>query len=421
MDMGYVQRMMLVAFVAMWVVVLSGCSSLAAVEATTSPEATNQGAMRNQVTPVASTLDTETESDVVSAFQGTLEDIYETVGPSVVHIQVTQRAESAQGLPVLPDFPFQHPGEPSDLPPMQGAGSGFVWDDQGHIVTNNHVIAGADTIRVAFADGQSFDATVVGRDPDSDLAVLRIDAPASMLQPVRLADSSNTKVGQLAIAIGNPFGLAGTMTVGIVSAVGRSLPVEAGTAGQRYTIPEIIQTDAPINPGNSGGVLLNSSGEVIGVTTAIESPVRASVGIGFAVPSAIVEKVVPALIADGKYDHAWLGISGTTLTPELAEAMGLDRNQRGALVAEVMLDGPAKAAGLMGSAETTTIEGQEVRIGGDVIIAIDETPVNDFDDLVTALAHMQAGQRITLTVLRQGKEQQIEVVLATRPTSTNQE
>jgi S1-C subfamily serine protease len=251
------------------------------------------------------------------------------------------------------------------------------------------------------------------------LAVIKVDVPADRLQPVELADSTQVKVGQLSVAIGNPFALEGTMTVGFVSAVGRSLPVSEDTSqGPSYTIPDIIQTDAPINPGNSGGVLVDDEGRLIGVTAAIESPVRANAGIGFAIPSIIVQKVVPTLIETGHYDHPLLGLSGTTLTPDLATAMGLDAGQRGMLVADVTSDGPADKAGLRGSDREVEIEGQQVRVGGDVIVTIDDQPVNEFDDLVIYLArHTEVGQTVTLTVLRQGKEVQIQVTLGARPGS----
>jgi len=237
-----------------------------------------------------------------------------------------------------------------------------------------------------------------------------------------MADSTRVLVGQLAIAIGNPFGLENTMTVGIVSALERSLPAESNSSdGTSYTIPDVIQTDAPINPGNSGGVLLNDQGEVIGVTSAIVSPVRASAGIGFAVPAAIVQKVVPVLIAKGSYEHPWLGISGTTLDANLAQAMGLEANQRGALVIEVVPGGPAEQAGLQGSDRQVTIDGQERQVGGDVIVALDGQPVKTFDDLVAYLFRStEVGQKVTLTLLRDGREQQVEVTVAARPAAQEQ-
>jgi S1-C subfamily serine protease len=349
--------------------------------------------------------------------EDTLSQIYRDVNPSVVNIQVVVDASSVMGgLPDIPGFPGE-PSEPGMPFQQEGQGSGFVWDKEGHIVTNNHVVQGAQEITVTFYDDTSVPGTVVGTDPHSDLAVVQVDLPSSQLQPIQVADSSQIRVGQLAVAIGNPFGLEGTMTVGFVSALGRSLPVSSGNLmAPSYTIPDIIQTDAPINPGNSGGVLVDDGGQLIGVPTAIESPVRANAGVGFAVPSAIVQKVVPALIEDGYYEHAWIGISGTTLRLELAEAMGLDPQQRGVLVSEVIAGSPADEAGLLGSDGQTQINGVDVGIGGDVIVAIDGKTVREFDDLVTYLARStSAGDTVILTVLRDGSEETIRVQLAARP------
>jgi S1-C subfamily serine protease len=348
-----------------------------------------------------------------------LEQIYEQVNPSVVNIRVVQTREiDMPALPEIPGFQFQFP-EPQSPQVQQGLGSGFVWDGEGHIITNNHVVEGADKIAVTFYDGTTIPGELVGADADSDLAVVQVDVPAEQLHPVQVADSAQVKVGELVVAIGNPFGLEGTMTVGIVSALGRSLPVESGALqGVRYTIPDIIQTDAPINPGNSGGVLLDDAGRVVGVTAAIESPTRASAGIGFAIPSAILQKVVPVLITTGRYDHPWIGISGTSLVPELAEAMGLEANQRGGLVIDVVPDSSADQAGLQGSDRQVEVDGQMVRIGGDVIVEVDGQPVREFDDLIAYLArHTEVGQRLTLTVLRGDQEQAVEITLAARPSS----
>jgi serine protease Do len=354
---------------------------------------------------------------VFDALELTLGEIYDQVSPSVVNIQVIQETSAvALGAPQLPGFPFD-PSQPQEQVPQQATGSGFVWDKEGHIVTNNHVVEGAVEIAVTFADDTTVPADVVGTDPHSDLAVIKVDLSPEKLVPVRLADSTQVRVGQLAVAVGNPFGLEGTMTVGFVSALGRSLPVASNNLlAPSYTIPDIIQTDAPINPGNSGGVLVNDEGLVIGVPSAIESPVRANAGIGFAIPSAIVQKVVPVLIADGSYEHAWVGISGTTLNSELAEAMGLDSEQRGVLVIEVTADGPASEAGLRPSEQQIEIRGSEVQIGGDVIVAIDDEPVAEFDDLVTYLArNTSAGDTVSLTILRDGREETVRVTLAPRP------
>lgn len=378
-------------------------------------------------TPAAVTSATSS-TEVLAAIEGTLVTIYDKVNPSVVNIRVVQKeAVTAPVLPEMPGLPFpffQPPTTPQGPQEFyrQGAGSGFVWDKEGHIVTNNHVVAGADKISVTFYDGTTVSGDVVGTDPDSDLAVVKVDLPADRLQPVQLADSTQVKVGQLAVAIGNPFALKGTMTVGFVSALGRLLPVDSQNGqGPGYSIPDVIQTDAPINPGNSGGLLVNDQGHVIGVTSAIISPVQASAGIGFAIPSAIVQKVVPTLIKNGHYEHPWLGVSGTSLNPDLAGAMKLKADQRGALVVEVVPGSPADQASLRGSDRQIKIDGQDVQVGGDVITAIDGQPVKDFDDLVTYLARAtEVGQQVTLTVLRQGKEESVQVTLVARPAAQDQ-
>jgi len=357
------------------------------------------------------------DQTAVAALQGALVSIYEQVNPSVVNIQVVGSA-MGQATPALPDNPFFGPDSENQGPQVQrGLGSGFVWDLDGHIVTNNHVVAGADKITVIFYDGEAVAATLVGRDPDADLAVIKVDVPADRLAPVTLADSTQAKVGQLAIAIGSPFGQQNSMTVGFVSALGRQLPVsENATQGPTYTIPDIIQSDVAINPGNSGGVLVDDQGHVLGVTAAIESPVRANSGVGYVIPSVIVQKIVPVLIKDGRYEHAWLGLSGASLNPDLAKAMGFEENQRGVLVAAITASSPAEGAGLRGSDRKATIDGEEVSVGGDVITAIDGEEVKDFGDLVTHLArHVEVGQTVTLTILRDGKEQAVDVTIAARP------
>ena len=374
---------------------------------------------------------------LLAAYESTLINIYEQVNPSVVNIRVVQ--EIAGALPnsespgfEMPDLPegFEMPEGfelPEGLDPQQpfgqGLGSGFVWDTAGNIVTNNHVVEGADKIEVTFSNETVAIAELVGADPDSDLAVIRVDLPPDQLFPVQVGNSDQLRVGQLAIAIGNPFGLEGTMTVGIVSALGRSLPASSGfTGGPVYSIPNVIQTDAPINPGNSGGVLLDDMGQVIGVTAAIESPVRANAGIGFVIPSSIVERVIPALIANGSFAHPYLGISGISLTPDLAEAMQLEAEQRGAMVAEVLPGGPAEKAGLLGSSQQASVDGVDIQVGGDVITDINGQVVKDMDDLISYLSsEAEVGQKVVLAVLRDGKEIEIEVALEARPEERTQQ
>ncbi len=353
-----------------------------------------------------------TLGDLESAY----ETIYTQVNPSVVLINVVVNATISvlgrRGGPSTPSTQTQ-----------QALGSGFVWDTMGDIVTNNHVVDGATQISVTLSDGTVATAKLVGADPDSDLAVIKVNVPADQLHSVQLADSTKAQVGQLAIAIGNPYGEQNTMTTGIISALGREVPVggdsasgQAQSQGPSYTIPDVIQTDAPINPGNSGGVLLNSSGQVLGVTQSIESASGSSSGIGFAIPAAIVQQVVPALITSGHYDHTYLGISGASLTPSLAQAMGLQANQRGALVADVTANGPAAKAGLVASTKPATVDGMQVQVGGDVIVAIDGQAVKSFDDLVAYLARStKVNQTVTLTILRNGVQQTVPITLTARP------
>jgi serine protease Do len=405
-----------VALLLVGILSLSACaiSSTQIPAVVTVPDTSTQEA---QPTPQSQT-GTINQSEAIAASQGTFETIYEQVNPSVVKIRVTAQVSQAQS-PFRFFFGQQAPDQSQT---QEALGSGFVLDTDGHIVTNNHVVDGADTINVTFQDGTTVPAKVVGTDPDSDLAVIKVDNVAvDRLHPVQFADSTQVKVGQLAVAIGNPFGLEGTMTVGIVSALGRALSGDS-TDGQggSYSIPDVIQTDAAINPGNSGGVLVDDSGRVIGVTSAIVSSTNSSAGIGFAIPSIIVQKVAPRLIADGHYDHPRLGISGISLNSELATAMKLNADQRGALVVEVQSGGPADKAGLKGSTQDVTIENQNTRVGGDIIIGIDGHPINSFDDLSTYLArYTDVGQTITVTVLRGSKTEDISITLDARTTSSS--
>jgi S1-C subfamily serine protease len=380
-----------------------------------------------QPAPAEDSLPAPIDPGLLAAYESTLVNIYERMNPSVVNIQVLKSAISNTPFFDSPDDPEmpELPGIPdipdSQEPFGQGLGSGFVWDTQGNIITNNHVVTGAEEIEVTFADGTVVPAELVGADPDSDLAVIHVDLPPDKLKPVEVADSDQLRVGQLAITIGNPFGLEGTMTVGIISALGRSLPASNTlSGGPVYQIPDVIQTDAPINPGNSGGVLLNDRGQVIGVTAAIESPVRANAGIGFVIPSAIVTRVVPQLISEGSYAHPFLGITGISLSPDLAESMNLEPQQKGALVAEIVSGGPAETAGILGSSQQVTIDGLDIQVGGDVITAIDDQIINNMDDLIAYLsANTEVGQNVKLTVLRGGKEQEIVVLLEARPDTEN--
>ncbi len=355
-------------------------------------------------------------------------DLYQRVNPGVVNIQVTTNPIVGEGdleafpktpeLPEIPGFPNFPFSEIPDAQPMpnQGQGSGFIYDKAGHIITNNHVIANADEIIVVFADGTEVEASLVGADPDTDLAVIKIsdEVDSEYLVPLTIGDSDSIQVGQYVVAIGNPFGLSSSMTTGIISGLGRILPASAS----QFSIPNIIQTEAAINPGNSGGPLLNLNGEVIGVNTAIASPNRAFAGVGYAVPANIVHDVVPELISKGRVQHPWLGIRGRTLDRDTAEAMNLDAKQRGILIAEVIADSPAFESGLQGSATQVNIDGQPTLIGGDVIVNIDDRVVDDFDDLLSYILNEgKVGQTVTLQILREGELIDVDVLLSARPDS----
>jgi Do/DeqQ family serine protease len=371
----------------------------------------------------------------LSGYETALENIYAQVNPAVVSIRVVQQQDTSalnslgqnnpfSNIPGLPNFFFGTPGQNNNQPSTpqysQALGSGFVWNKDGYIVTNNHVVNGANKIEVKFADGTTLTAKLIGTDPDSDLAVIKVDNPGFTLTPITLSGSTAVKVGQIAVAIGNPFGLENTMTTGIVSALGRTLPAnESNTNGASFSIPDIIQTDASINPGNSGGPLVDDQGGLIGVNTAIASSSNSNSGVGFAIPSTIVSRVIPALILNGKYEHPYLGIKGTSITPDIATAMKLDATQRGALVEEITPNSPADKAGLQGSDRQTTIDGNDINIGGDLITAIDGTPVKTMDDLIAYLAdHTDINQKVTLTILRGGKEKSVDVTLEARPAQT---
>lgn len=292
-----------------------------------------------------------------------------------------------------------------------GTGSGFVYDKDGHIITNNHVVEDAETIEVTFIDGSILPADLIGTDPYSDMAVIKVDAPNGLLQPVKLGISSDLLVGQRVITIGNPFGLANTVTAGIVSALGREME-----APNRYSVVDVIQTDAAINPGNSGGPLLNMAGEVIGMNTAILSETNQFSGIGFAIPSDTIIREVQSLIENGEYLHSWIGIAGRDMNPSVAEAMNLDRNTKGTLVVEITEGGPAEAAGLLGGDERVTIAGVPIDIGGDIIIGINGRSMNTFYDLRFYVSRTNVpGDTITLTVLRDGETVDIDLTLGVRP------
>jgi 2-alkenal reductase len=326
-----------------------------------------------------------------------LTNLYQRINPAVVYIEVlVQRGGGFQQL---------------------GSGSGFVIDQEGHVVTNNHVVDDADALQVTFADSSvTDDVEIVGRDPYSDLAVLRVNVASDRLMPLELGDSDALRVGQQVIAIGNPFGLQGTMTAGVVSAVGRTLRSEV-LQGGAFSNPEIIQTDAAINPGNSGGPLLDTRGQVVGVNTAIRSATGVNAGVGFAVPVNTVRRILPHLIEEGAYEYPYLGIiSNNNFTvAELAEPLNLPVDH-GVLVAQVQPNTAAEEAGLEGGDREVEVMGRSVVAGGDIIIAIDDEQLLSFDDLVAYLvSDTEMGQQVTLTILRDGRQMEVSATLGRRP------
>ncbi len=291
-----------------------------------------------------------------------------------------------------------------------GQGSGFVYSREGYIITNNHVVEGASSIEVRFTDGSSLEAEVVGTDPYSDLAVLKIKKLPEDVKPLKLGVSSELKIGDTVVAIGNPYGLSGTMTLGIVSQLGRLLRAPGG-----YFIVDVIQTDAAVNPGNSGGPLLNLKGEVVGVNTAIVSPTGAFAGIGFAIPSNTVKIVVPDLIAKGYHPHPWVGVRGTDVTPSLSRALKLPV-ERGFLIADVLEDSPAEKAGLRGGTIDRVVDGHHIRVGGDIIVGIDNVEVRGIADILLYLErHVEIGQKVTFHVVRDGQSTDIPLIIGERP------
>ncbi len=322
--------------------------------------------------------------------------IYERVAPAVVNI-TTQVLRS--------NFFW------GDIP-EEGSGSGFLWDAEGHIVTNYHVIEGAQRIEVSFWDDMSMIAQVVGSDPANDLAVLKVDAAPAGVSPIEVGASAELKVGQTAIAIGNPFGqFERTMTEGIISAVNRTIETE------ETVLRGVIQTDAAINRGNSGGPLLDSGGRLIGVNSAIYSPTGTSAGVGLAIPVDKVTRVVPVLIRDGRFPHPWLGIEelGYELSPRLAQALDL-RVESGLLVARLYRDSPADRAGVRSAQREVILGNRRYLVGGDVITAIDGLQLARWEDLNAYLDEKtEVGQTITLTVIRDGQEQTLQAILEDTP------
>ena len=305
--------------------------------------------------------------------------------------------------------PITAPNPDREQENQTALGSGFVYDENGHIVTNNHVVANARIVDITFIDGNRYTANVTGRDVYSDLAVLKIVenfTQGELAPPLTLGNSSELKVGDQVVAIGNPFGLEGSITTGIVSQTGRLLPLEE----TGFSVPDAIQTDALINPGNSGGPLLNMKAEVIGVNTAGIFPGN----IGFAVPSNAVQRIVPVLIEAGNYTHPWLGMTGGPLTSDIAQREGLERNFKGVIVDTIVKDSPADKAGINGS--ITNQYGE--RLGGDIITAVDGNPVIRMEDLISHLeTERSVGQNMTLTIYRDGNMLDKQITVGQRPSA----
>ena len=329
------------------------------------------------------------ETTPVYSKELSLVEIFEKSEPGVVRVNI-QRDEVGDG--------------------GNGVGSGFVFDKKGHVITNAHVIDNAKKIIVTFLDGRSYNAELIGSDEYTDIAVIKVNADLSLLRPLSVGDSSNLKVGEPIAAIGNPFGLSGSMTSGIVSQLGRLLPSEVG-----YSIPDVIQTDAAINPGNSGGPLLNMRGEVVGINTAIQSATGEFTGVGFAVPSQTVAKIVPTLIESGEYNHPWIGVSGRDIVPDLAKALGL-KDAVGFLVITVVEDSPAAKAGLIGSETVVEIDGVRYLTGGDIILSVDGIEVRQIDDILIHLQRAKSvGDEMVLEILRDGRTTNMTITLQERP------
>jgi S1-C subfamily serine protease len=321
-------------------------------------------------------------------------DLYERLAPGVVNISSTV---------IEQDFFF-------NVVPRQGAGSGSIIDPRGYILTNNHVIEDARKLEVTLASGKKYTAKLVGSDPDSDIAVLKIDPRKENLVVIPMGSSGDLKVGQKAIAIGNPFGLGQTLTTGVISSVGRTLRAPNG-----ILVEEVVQTDASINPGNSGGPLIDSSGNIIGINTAIFSPTGASVGIGFAIPIDTAKRVINDLIEKGYYAYPWLGATLMTLMPDFADALKLPVNA-GAMIVDVIPKGPADKAGLQGGQTRAQIGNNIVVVGGDVIVKVDGNSVSDADAVIRRIRSFRPGDRVRLEIVKSnGKRDTVNVVLTERP------
>ena len=332
---------------------------------------------------------------LLKAKESQLNIIYSTSLPSIVHIKVRQ---TVQGF-------FQNQER-------TGEGSGFIWDTEGNIVTNYHVVASASIVDVEFADGSQYPASVIGLDPNSDLAIIKVNSNGKILTPLNLGDSTNVKVGNHTIVIGSPFGQEFSMSSGIVSAIKRTVPSQ----NAMFSIPNVIQTDAAINPGNSGGPLLDIEGNVIGINSQIISRSGGNQGIGFAIPINSVKKIIPTLIKGEKFEYPYIGITGMDLNPNLKKALAIDSNIKGVMIVDVVKGSPADLGGLSGYTGTVSDNVNSYPSGGDILTAINTIPIKSMSDLLTLLfSDYSPGDSITFTILRDSSSLDLDITLISRP------
>ena len=332
---------------------------------------------------------------LLKAKESQLNIIYSTSLPSIVHIKVRQ---TVQGF-------FQNQER-------TGEGSGFIWDTEGNIVTNYHVVASASIVDVEFADGSQYPASVIGLDPNSDLAIIKVNSNGKILTPLNLGDSTNVKVGNHTIVIGSPFGQEFSMSSGIVSAIKRTVPSQ----NTLFSIPNVIQTDAAINPGNSGGPLLDIEGNVIGINSQIISRSGGNQGIGFAIPINSVKKIIPTLIKGEKFEYPYIGITGMDLTPNLKKALAIDSNIKGVMIVDVVKGSPADLGGLSGYTGTVSDNVNSYPSGGDILTAINTIPINSMSDLLSLLfSDYSPGDSITFTILRDSSSLDLDITLISSP------
>ncbi len=380
----------------------------------------NQANQVKDLTNKIDSLNVEVKSlqTVIQNMQNKIVDVQNKVQEGVVNAPQPQGNGKALTTADLSDLYDRVKGSVVQIRAGDAGGSGWVYDNENHVVTNFHVVQGTENVEVILEDGTTLRGKVVGTDQYSDLAVILVTTTQSVkLKPLSVGDSLKLRVGERVVAVGAPFGLAGSMTQGIVSQVGRLLQAP----GTRYSIPNVIQIDAPINPGNSGGPLLNLNGEVLGVTSAGVTQTGGFQGVGLTIPVSAVKRVIPSLLAGGTYKHPYLGITGTDVSPTIAETMKLNTT-RGVLVVEVTAGSPAEKAGIKGGTRNANVDNVPTPIGGDVIIGVDSTVVRKIDDVIAYSEEFKKpGDALTMTILREGKKMTINIILGERPPPTNQQ